>query len=58
MAIILDFSIIQIIIAIVFIIEEDLDLRVLPMTSNKRQSTDVLQSSAVKKSKTEEIFDE
>ncbi|XP_016845567.1 uncharacterized protein LOC100121761 isoform X2 [Nasonia vitripennis] len=38
--------------------KEDLDLRVLPMTSNKRQSTEVIQSSSGKKSKTEENFDD
>lgn len=39
-------------------LEEDLDLRVLPMTSNKRQSTEILEGSNSKKSKKEENFDE
>lgn len=43
---------------VIIFLEEDLDLRVLPMANNKRQSNDVLQSSSMKKNKTEENFDE
>jgi hypothetical protein len=41
----------------IIFLEEDLDLRILPMTSNKRQSTELLQPSNAKKSK-DERFDE